>query len=126
MVERAELVKQVSRSHLFKKKGEIQMTKLFVGGLPYSVDNNKLNEMFAAFGEVISAIVIMDKFTNQSKGFGFVEMNDEDAQKAIKAFDGQDYEGRRLGVSVAKPREDRPRDGGYNSNNRGGFNNNRY
>lgn len=103
------------------------MTKLFVGGLPYSVDNNKLNEMFAAFGQVVSASVIMDKFTNQSKGFGFVEMaNDEDAQKAIKALDGQDYEGRRLGVSVAKPREDRPRDGGFNSNRGGGFDRKRY
>lgn len=103
------------------------MTKLFVGGLPYSIDNNKLNEMFAAFGQVISATVIMDKFTNQSKGFGFVEMaNDEDAQKAIKALDGSDYEGRRLGVSVAKPREDKPRGGGFNSESRGGFNRNRY
>lgn len=104
------------------------MTKLFVGGLPYSVDNNKLQEMFAAFGQVISAAVIMDKFTGQSKGFGFVEMaNDDDAQKAIKALDGSDYEGRSLGVSVAKPREDRPRDGGgYNSGSRGGFDRKRY
>ena len=102
------------------------MTKLFVGGLPYSVDNNKLNEMFSGFGQVMSAIVIMDKYTNQSKGFGFVEMDDESAQKAIKALDGNNYEGRRLGVSVAKPREDRPRDGGFNRGNRGDFNRNRY
>lgn len=83
------------------------MTKLFVGGLPYSVDNNKLNEMFASFGQVVSANVIMDKFTNQSKGFGFVEMADDAAQKAIKALDGSDFEGRRLGVSIARPREER-------------------
>lgn len=104
------------------------MTKLFVGGLPYSVNDQKLNEMLASFGQVMSAVVIMDKFTSQSKGFGFVEMSsDEDAQKAIKALDGTDYEGRRLGVSVAKPREDRPRDGGYNPNRGGGdFNRNRY
>lgn len=104
------------------------MTKLFVGGLPYSVDNNRLNEMFAVFGQVISAAVIMDKFTNQSKGFGFVEMADDaDAQKAIKALDGSDFEGRKLGVSVAKPREDRPRDGGFGSGNRGGgFDRKRY
>ena len=101
------------------------MTKLFVGGLPYSIDNNKLNEMLATFGEVVSAIVIMDKFTNQSKGFGFVEMaNDADAQKAISALDGTDFEGRRLGVSVAKPREDKPRNDKFSSGNRGGFNNN--
>lgn len=102
------------------------MTKLFVGGLPYSIDNTKLKEMFAAFGEVTSATVIFDKFTSQSKGFGFVEMADEDAQKAIKALDGTEFEGRRIGVSVAKPREDKPRDGGYNSNNRGGSDRNRY
>lgn len=103
------------------------MTKLFVGGLPYSVDNNKLNEMFAVYGQVISAAVIMDKFTNQSKGFGFVEMaNDEDAQKAIKALDGQDFEGRRLGVSVAKPREERPSNGGGFNRDRGGFDRKRY
>lgn len=101
------------------------MTKLFVGGLPYSVDNNKLGEMFTAYGQVNDATVIMDKFTNQSKGFGFVEMEkDDEAQAAIKALDGSDYEGRRLGVSVARPREDKPRDGGFNSN-RGGFNRNR-
>ena len=93
------------------------MTKLFVGGLPYSVNDQKLNEMLSAFGQVMSAVVIMDKFTSQSKGFGFVEMSsDEDAKKAITALDGSDFEGRRLGVSVAKPREDRPRDGGFNSN----------
>ncbi len=102
------------------------MTKLFVGGLPYTVDNNKLNEMFAAFGQVISASVITDKFTNQSKGFGFVEMDEMAAQKAIKALDGTDYEGRRLGVSIAKPREERPQGGGFNRGNRGGFDRNRY
>lgn len=83
------------------------MTKLFVGGLPYSVDSNKLKEIFAAFGEVISAVVIVDKFTNTSKGFGFVEMAEISAQKAIKTLDGSDLDGRRLGVSVAKPREER-------------------
>ena len=92
------------------------MTKLFIGGLPYAVDNQKLNDMFAQYGQVVSAVVITDKFTNQSKGFGFVEMaDDEAAQNAIKALDGSDYEGRRLGVSVARPREDRPN---FNSGDR--------
>lgn len=93
------------------------MTKLFVGGLPYSVDNQKLNEIFTAFGQVLSAIVIMDKFTNTSKGFGFVEISDDAAaQKAIKALDGSDLDGRRLGVSIAKPREE------HQDNLRGGGN----
>lgn len=96
------------------------MTKLFVGGLMYSVTNNDLQAMFETFGAVQSAQVISDKFTNQSKGFGFVEMqNDDEAQAAIKALDGSDRDGRRLGVSVAKPKEDRPRSngGGYRDNN---------
>lgn len=96
------------------------MTKLFVGGLPYSIDNQKLNEIFAVFGQVISATVITDKFTSQSKGFGFVEMADENcAQDAIKKLDGSDLEGRRLGVSVARPREERPT---FSSNNRNYYN----
>lgn len=97
------------------------MTKLFVGGLPYSKTSQDLQAMFEAFGAVTSAQVIMDKYTNQSKGFGFVEMpNDEEAQAAIKALDGSDQDGRRLGVSVAKPREDRPSGGGYGGGNNGG------
>lgn len=103
------------------------MTKLFIGGLPYSIDNQKLNDMFSQFGAVLSAIVINDKFTGQSKGFGFVEMADDSAaQEAIKNLDGSDLEGRKLGVSVAKPREDRSGSGSgsgsYNDRNSGGFN----
>lgn len=98
------------------------MTKLFVGGLPYSVDNNKLNEIFTSFGQVISANVIIDKYTNQSKGFGFVEMADDaSAKKAIKNLDGSSLEGRTLGVSIAKPREERsdPRDNNRDYYHRG-------
>lgn len=106
------------------------MTKLFVGGLTYSKTNDDLQNMFAAFGTVQSAQIITDKFTNQSKGFGFVEMaNDDEAQNAIRELDGKDVDGRRLGVSVAKPREERPggNRGGFGGGNRnsGGYNNNR-
>lgn len=103
------------------------MTKLFIGGLPYTIDNQKLNDLFAQFGEVLSAVVINDKFTGQSKGFGFVEMSDDSAaQEAIKNLDGTDLEGRKLGVSVAKPREDRSssfgnRNGGYDRDNNRNF-----
>lgn len=102
------------------------MTKLFVGGLAYTKTNQDLQAMFEAFGAVQSAQVIMDKFTGQSKGFGFVEMpNDSEAQAAIKALDGTEQDGRKIGVSVARPREDRPSSGGnrggdYNRDNRGG------
>src|SRR3989344_6919488 len=102
------------------------MTKLFVGGLAYSKTNQDLQAMFEAFGQVDSAVIIMDKFTGQSKGFGFVEMADDSgAQAAIKALDGTEVDGRRIGVSVAKPREDRPSNGGgggFNRDNRGGGN----
>lgn len=89
------------------------MTKLFVGGLPYAVNNSELQQMFASFGTVQSAQVITDKFSGQSKGFGFVEMaDDQEAQAAINALNGSDFQGRKLGVSVARPKEDRPQSGG--------------
>lgn len=99
------------------------MTKLFVGGLPYSVNSQSLEAMFAAFGAVQSAQVITDKYTNQSKGFGFVEMaGDEEAQAAIKALNDSEIDGRRINVSVARPREERSGGGfgGDRGGNRGG------
>jgi|SRR5579884_606890 len=98
------------------------MTKLFVGGLPFSTDNNGLRDLFTQFGEVLSAQVVMDRFSGRSKGFGFVEMaNDDEAQKAIDALNGSDMGGRKIGVSVARPKEDRPRND-YNRGDRGGYN----
>jgi len=95
-------------------------TKLFVGKLSYSTTDDSLNAAFAAFGTVTSAQVIIDRGTNQSKGFGFVEMDDDAAaQAAIKGLDGKEIDGRMVVVNVAKPREDRPRDGGNDF--RGGF-----
>ena len=83
--------------------------KLYVGGLPYSVTDDALKQSFSQAGTVVSATVIMDKFTNRSKGFGFVEMSsDEEAKAAIAMFDGKDYEGRILKVNEARPME--PRD----------------
>ncbi|MBI2599601.1 RNA-binding protein [Candidatus Daviesbacteria bacterium] len=99
------------------------MTKLFVGGLPYSIDNQKLNDLFAEFGQVLSAVIITDKYTGQSKGFGFVEIADDaGAQEAIKKLDGSDLEGRRLGVSVARPREERSNS--YSNDRRSDFRDN--
>jgi len=89
------------------------MTKLFVGGLMYSKTSADLQAMFEAFGTVTSAQIIMDKYTNQSKGFGFVEMaNDDEAQAAIKALNDSEDGGRRINVSVARPREERSGGGG--------------
>lgn len=103
------------------------MTKIFVGSLPYTMQNQELSELFASFGKVSTATVIMDKFTGQSRGFGFVEMeSDEEAQKAISELNGYKVGDRELACSVARPREERPAGGGFGrDNNRGGFDRNR-
>jgi RNA recognition motif-containing protein len=85
------------------------ITNIFVGSLPWATDDQKLSDLFSQHGEVTSAKVIHDKMTGRSKGFGFVEMsNDDEAQKAIQALNETDFEGRKLVVNVARPREDRP------------------
>ena len=82
--------------------------KLYVGGLPYSVTEDKLQEIFSAHGTVESARVITDRFTGRSRGFGFVEMsNEEEAQTAIDSLNGSDLDGRSLTVNEARPQENR-------------------
>jgi RNA recognition motif-containing protein len=94
--------------------------KLYVGGLPYSVTDSKLQEIFSAHGIVESARVVADKFTGQSRGFGFVEMSSgSEAQAAISGLNGTQYEGRSLVVNEAKPQAGR-RDGPSGRNNRSG------
>lgn len=85
-------------------------TNLFVGNLPYSMDSDKLGQLFAQAGNVVSAKVIADKYSGRSRGFGFVEMaTDEEAKKAIELFHNKDAEGRQLVVNEARPREEKPR-----------------
>ena len=80
--------------------------KLFVGSLPWSVDDAQLGEIFAPYGEVVSARVVTDRDSGRSRGFGFVEFASGDAaQAAIEALDGSMIEGRAINVSVAKPKE---------------------
>ena len=95
-------------------------TKLYVGGLPYSTQEAALKELFAQAGSVTSAVIIMDKMSGRSKGFGFVEMaTAEEAQNAVSMFNDQEFEGRKLTVNEARPMEARPpRTGG---NDRGGY-----
>ena len=82
--------------------------KLYVGSLPYSVSEEQLSELFAQHGSVTSAKIISDKYSGQSKGFGFVEMStDDEAKKAIDALNGTDFKGRMLKVNEAKPQEER-------------------
>lgn len=94
--------------------------KLYVGSLPYSVDDAQLNELAAAYGAVLSSKVIKDKFSGQSKGFGFVEMeNDDEADAAINGLNGKDVGGRTLKVNEARPMAPRP-GGGFGGGGGGG------
>jgi RNA recognition motif-containing protein len=87
--------------------------KLYVGNLSYSVDSSMLQELFGQHGNVQSAEVIADRDSGRSKGFGFVEMsNDDEAQACIQALNGQQYDGRALTVNEAKPKENRGGGGG--------------
>src|SRR5262249_9795516 len=83
-------------------------TKLYVGNLPFSVTSQELTDLFSQAGEVVSANIITDRFSGQSRGFGFVEMANEDAaQAAINQFNDHQMKGRGLKVNEAKPRESR-------------------
>ena len=98
-------------------------SKIYVGGLPYSATEQELSDLFAAHGAVQSARVITDKFTGQSRGFGFVEMSsDSEAQTAISALNGTQMGGRTLTVNEARPQEPRSFGGGGGGRgDRGGF-----
>jgi RNA recognition motif-containing protein len=93
---------------------------IYVGNLAFSVSEADLKEAFGAFGAVTSSSIIKDKFSGESRGFGFVEMtNKDEAEKAIAALNGKDLKGRALKVNEAKPRTtDRPRSGGFGGNRR--------
>jgi cold-inducible RNA-binding protein len=96
-------------------------TKLYVGGLPYSTQEDALRALFAQAGTVVSAVIIIDKMSGRSKGFGFVEMStQEEATKAISMFNDQDFEGRKLTVNEARPMEARPPRTGGNGGGYGG------
>lgn len=85
------------------------MYKLFVGGLPFSTTDDELNDAFSAYGTVASAVIIKDRDTGRSKGFGFVEFENDDEGKAAEAgLNGKELGGRSITVNQARPREERP------------------
>ncbi|MFN3704413.1 MAG: RNA recognition motif domain-containing protein [Thermoflexales bacterium] len=87
--------------------------RIYVGNLAYSTTDVDLRNFFATVGEVKSAEVVMDRISNRSKGFGFVEMvNDEDANRAVQTLNGRELDNRQLRIDFARPREERPRLGG--------------
>lgn len=111
--------------------------RLFVGNLPYSIDDQQLASLFGEMGTVTTATVIIDRMTGRAKGFGFVEMStDEEADKAVKELNGREVDGRQMVVNEARPMEERAprgdfqrgprrdfggsRNGGGNGGNRGG------
>jgi len=95
--------------------------KLYVGNLSFDVTENDLNDAFAAHGTVTEVSLMMDRASGRSRGFGFVTMStEEEAQKAIAALNGTELKGRALTVNVARPREERPGDGGGRREHRGG------
>jgi RNA recognition motif-containing protein len=105
-------------------------TKLYVGGIPYRTTEDEMRTAFEEAGAVSSVSIIMDRMTGRSRGFGFVEMADEaGAQAAIDRWDGKEFDGRMLSVSMARPQGDRPPRqgggygdrGGFGGGNRGGF-----
>lgn len=98
------------------------MYKLFVGGLPFAMSEDELNEAFAAHGKVASAVIIKDRDTGRSKGFGFVEFeSDEEGKAAEKALNGTELGGRSITVNEARAREERPRRD-FNGGGNGGGN----
>ena len=102
---------------------------IYVSNLSFNVQDEDLREFFAPYGEVTSAKVIVDKITNQSRGFGFIEMPDEAAsKKAIAELNGSTVENRTINVNEARPKEDRPsrNESGRNYNNGNSYNKNRY
>ncbi len=100
------------------------MLKLYVGNLTFDTTEEDLKGLFGKIGAVQTATVIKDKYSDRSKGFGFVEMtNDEEAKKAIEQLNGNDFKGRNIKVNEAKPMEKRdgPRKGGYGGGGGGGY-----
>ena len=100
--------------------------RLYVGNLPYSMNDDTLRSLFEAYGQVESARVISDRDTGASKGFGFVEMPNTDAQKAMEALNGRDHGGRSLRIDEARPQEARAGGGGGNRGGGYGGGRNRY
>ncbi len=98
------------------------MKNIYVGNLPFATTQDELEALFAPFGEIQSARIVMDRETGRSRGFAFVQMtNDADADQAIEALNETDFNGKNLRINEARPREERPRSGGGFGGSRGGM-----
>ncbi|WP_267403012.1 MULTISPECIES: RNA-binding protein [unclassified Chryseobacterium] len=97
---------------------------IFVSNINYATKEYELHDLFAEFGDVASAKIVLDRETGRSRGFGFVEMGDEEGAQAIDALNQKEFNGKTLNVSEAKPREEKPRRS-FDNNRGGGYGNNR-
>ena len=95
--------------------------KIYVGNLPFTSREEDVRQLFAEYGEVVSVVLPTDRETGRPRGFGFVEMSADDANKAIDALNGRDFGGRALNVNQAREREERPRGGGGYGGGGGGY-----
>ena len=86
--------------------------RIYIGNLPYDSTEDQVRDLFSQYGEVVSCALPTDRETGRPRGFGFIEMSNEEGRKAIEALDGQDFGGRQLRVNEARPREDRGGGGG--------------
>jgi RNA recognition motif-containing protein len=95
---------------------------IYVANIPFKATESDLKELFEQHGEVSSAKIVMDKLTNRSRGFGFVEMTDSaSAKQAINALNGYNFQGKELNVNEARPKTDSPRGGGFGNSRGGGY-----
>ena len=95
--------------------------RIYIGNLPYTATEDEVRDLFSQHGEVVSCALPTDRETGRPRGFGFIEMSNEDGRKAIEALDGQDFGGRQLRVNEARPREDRGGGGGGGGRGGGGY-----
>jgi len=103
--------------------------KLYVGNISWDADEEKVKELFAPYGQVVSVKIITDRMSGRSKGFGFVEMStQEEIEKAISGLNEKEFMGRKLRINIAQPQTQKRREGGRENRGggRGGYNNNRY
>jgi RNA recognition motif-containing protein len=111
---------ETQNQHNFYPFNQFKMKNIFVSNLSFRINDDDLKQAFADYGEVNSAKVIKDNFSGRSRGFGFVEMkNDEEADKAIEELNNAEFDGKVMTVSVARPKTDR-KPGGFRDNNRPG------
>ena len=103
-----------------RQESVVMSKRIYVGNLPYTSSEEEIEQLFGQHGEVVSCALPTDRETGRPRGFGFVEMADGDADKAISALDGLDFGGRNLSVSEARPRQERSGGGNRGGGNRGG------